>query len=137
MEKTCNRCLQSKIIEEYNRDKSKADGFANRCKECNKEVNRLWYACNKDRKIQKSMLNNKSHRDLLRNRLAEIKEKGYCIYCGEGTTVCLDFHHRDNKDFEISTALSQGFSWHRIQEELSKCDMVCANCHRKLHAGLI
>jgi hypothetical protein len=49
----------------------------------------------------------------------------------------LEFHHLDGsrKDFGIS---SKGYtrSWSKIRDELDKCILLCANCHREIHAGL-
>ena len=61
-----------------------------------------------------------------------------CLRCGENDAVCLDFHHRDPK--EKSEALGRaiwynGWSKARILQEIGKCVVLCANCHRKLHAG--
>ncbi len=61
---------------------------------------------------------------------------GRCEICGYDRCIeALDFHHRDTvgKDFSIS---SKGYtrSWKRVMEELDKCMILCANCHRELHA---
>lgn len=58
-----------------------------------------------------------------------------CQKCGEMHYSCLDFHHREpeTKTDNIGT-LTQGT--HKRSElftELLKCDILCANCHRKLH----
>jgi len=47
----------------------------------------------------------------------------------------LDFHHRDpsTKVMDIAEAQRHGWSIGRIQVEIEKCDIICANCHRKLH----
>jgi hypothetical protein len=63
---------------------------------------------------------------------------GKCERCSYDRCVeAFDFHHKDpsQKDFGIS---SKGYtrSWKRVQEELDKCMMVCANCHREIHAEL-
>lgn len=63
---------------------------------------------------------------------------GRCIICGyDKYPGALDFHHTDpkQKDFGLS---SSGItrSWARVKEELDKCILVCANCHREIHAGL-
>jgi hypothetical protein len=57
-----------------------------------------------------------------------------CIRCLEDDPVCLDFHHREpsKKDTTISVAI-RTFSLKRIGAEMSKCDVLCSNCHRKLH----
>lgn len=67
------------------------------------------------------------------------KEKLRCQVCGENTSVCLDFHHLDPKikDLNLGKIKNWGYSIKRIQSEINKCIILCANCHRKLHAGLI
>lgn len=63
---------------------------------------------------------------------------GKCQICGYSRClVALDFHHIDekSKEFELSQrGLTR--SWAKIQLELSKCVLVCANCHREIHAGI-
>jgi len=47
----------------------------------------------------------------------------------------LDFHHRDGKEkrFALSSAGMTATKWETIIEEMEKCDLVCANCHRDMH----
>ncbi len=49
----------------------------------------------------------------------------------------LDFHHRDPKKKDFGLAV-KGLtrSWEKIQKEIDKCVLVCANCHREIHAGI-
>jgi len=64
---------------------------------------------------------------------------GKCIFCGYNKCIdALEFHHLDSKkkDFGLS-ARGLTRSWKRIQKELDKCILVCANCHRELHAGIL
>ncbi|MBI3601861.1 MAG: hypothetical protein HY209_03105 [Candidatus Omnitrophica bacterium] len=68
--------------------------------------------------------------------MAVAHKGGKCVRCGYDRCIdVLEFHHLDpaQKDFNIS---SKGYtrSWARVKEELGKCIMVCANCHRELHA---
>jgi len=59
---------------------------------------------------------------------------GGCVRCGESDLACLDFHHRDNgttKDADIATM--RRFGTKRLLAEIAKCDVLCANCHRKHH----
>jgi hypothetical protein len=61
---------------------------------------------------------------------------GKCERCSYARCIdALEFHHIDptQKDFNIS---SKGYtrSWLRVKEELDKCMIVCANCHREIHA---
>src|SRR5271169_3015483 len=58
-----------------------------------------------------------------------------CKNCPESHPACLEFHHRNpaEKEFNITQAWRLGYSWKRILKEIEKCDVLCANCHRKLH----
>jgi hypothetical protein len=63
---------------------------------------------------------------------------GVCRGChGEFPARLFEFHHLDarTKDFAIS---ADGIlrSWDKIEAELAKCVLLCANCHRETHAGL-
>ena len=62
---------------------------------------------------------------------------GACRGCGLAAPVdALEFHHLDAhaKDFAISVD-GVPRSWARIEAELAKCVLLCANCHRETHAG--
>ena len=70
-------------------------------------------------------------------RMAVEYKGGKCSRCGYDRCIeALEFHHLDasQKDFGIS---QDGYtrSWERVRQELDKCVLVCANCHRELHAS--
>jgi 5-methylcytosine-specific restriction endonuclease McrA len=73
-------------------------------------------------------------------RLMTINYKGgHCQVCGYDRCVeALELHHLDpsKKDFGIS---SKGYtrSWEKVKEEADKCVLLCANCHREVHAGML
>ena len=74
----------------------------------------------------------------LKKKLVESRG-GKCQVCGYSRClVALDFHHIDEstKLFGLSQR-SLTNSWDKILLELKKCILVCANCHREIHAGLI
>lgn len=75
------------------------------------------------------------HRKHYKNLLIQYKG-GKCIVCGYNR-VALDFHHLDPnmKDFGIGTIGS--YSLDMLKKEADKCVLLCANCHREFHAGLI
>ncbi len=56
-----------------------------------------------------------------------------CIDCGETDPIVLDFDHKDPalKFKSISSMLSGHYSWKTILSEIEKCDIRCANCHRR------
>ena len=62
-----------------------------------------------------------------------------CYICGyDKCPEALDFHHIDEsqKSFSLSDHGIK-LDWPLIKEELDKCIVVCANCHREIHAGYI
>ena len=77
-------------------------------------------------------------RKILRGRAVQYKG-GKCISCGYyRCQAALDFHHVDTtqKEFGISMdGITR--SWERVQKELDKCVLVCSNCHREIHAGIL
>lgn len=85
---------------------------------------------------------NKSiYRDRLRQRrqdnqdfVDDLKLYGRCS-CGESDVCCLEYHHRDSnqKDFSVSHGVKQGYSREKIINEITKCDLLCSNCHSILH----
>lgn len=74
-------------------------------------------------------------KDFLENK----KSESGCYFCGEQNSVCLSFHHledREKKD-NLSRMASQDYSIDSLKEEIEKCEVICANCHRKVHSGIL
>ena len=76
-------------------------------------------------------------RKKIRKMAIEYKGK-QCQICGyDRCEEAMEFHHIDpsGKDFGIS---QKGYTrgWKRVKRELDKGIMLCANCHREVHAGL-
>jgi hypothetical protein len=72
-------------------------------------------------------------------RMAVEYKGGRCQVCGYDRCIeALEFHHLDptQKDFGIS---HKGYtrSWEKVKEEVDKCILLCANCHREFHAGML
>ncbi len=75
----------------------------------------------------------KRHRVKVRSLLFDLLLTKFCIDCGEKDPVVLDFDHRtpDTKFKSISRMLSGHYSWEALVKEIEKCDIRCANCHRR------
>jgi hypothetical protein len=105
MKKFCNICKQDKLVSEFTHTAGRA------CKACR-------------------VIGNRILRNERRDELNRIKLDSGCVDCGyRKNPVALQFDHRDRsqKSFEIGHALA--YSWIRLLEEVSKCDVRCANCH--------
>ena len=84
---------------------------------------------------------NKSNSVVSWRKRAKIKlveyKGGKCQCCGYNKCIdALEFHHLDKKekDFTIS---GKSWSFEKIKKETDKCILVCSNCHKEIHAGLI
>lgn len=64
-------------------------------------------------------------------RVAAVKEASPCADCGVSyPAVVMDFDHvRGTKEANVSQLVRRA-SWARIEAEIAKCEVVCANCHR-------
>lgn len=67
--------------------------------------------------------------------IAKYKSDQGCVTCGERHPAALDFHHRDpkTKTIHIRALIDHAAKISRIETEIAKCDVLCSNCHRKLH----
>jgi hypothetical protein len=65
-----------------------------------------------------------------------LKRTLVCLHCGEDDARCLDFHHRDpsTKLGVVSNMCVRGRK--AVLAEIEKCDVLCANCHRKIHVAV-
>lgn len=63
---------------------------------------------------------------------------GKCSKCGyDKNLAAFDFHHRNpsEKVFEVKMKnFTGGWTEDEILEEVMKCDLLCANCHREIHS---
>ena len=69
----------------------------------------------------------------VKNKLVEYKG-GKCEKCGYNKCIdALEFHHKDpnQKDFSIG---GKSWSFEKLKNEVDKCILVCANCHREIHS---
>lgn len=64
---------------------------------------------------------------------------GECMICGYNKYIgALEFHHLNSNEKEFHIAkCGHSRSWDRVKQEIDKCILVCSNCHREIHAGLI
>ena len=97
------------------------------------EYARAYYERNKERVKAKAAEGNRNQRLRHRIRIYEYLLAHPCIDCGESDPLVLEFDHRDpnQKLFSVSEGANQTWRWERIEAEIAKCDVRCANCHRR------
>lgn len=134
MEKHCNRCNQTKPISAFSPRKgsgNRADGYQAYCKTCQRTYMQERYEANKDRYTQKT----KSRKASIKAEYQKIKSELHCSRCPETHPATLDFHHADPaaKERSVSLMVHEGWNIDRIRAEIAKCEVLCSNCHRKVH----
>jgi len=104
-----------------------------RRKQYQKKYHAEWYEANKDQRKAEV----KSRKEQIRSWFYEYKKTLSCSICGlsgQDYPRALDFDHRPNekKDMIVSKLVGDGYGMARILKEISKCDVLCANCHRRI-----
>lgn len=129
--KKCSRCNQEKDLSEFRANKTRKNRLQTWCKVCESEYKKHLYEQDKDKYVAKAQKQRKDKAEWLR----ELKQTLNCTRCGDSRWYVLDFHHRDKneKDFCVQEMIHRNFSKKKILLEISKCDVVCANCHREIH----
>lgn len=75
---------------------------------------------------------NRRLKAVLRIKLLEYLADKSCVQCGISDPRVLDFDHIDpsTKSFGIARGIHNILKWERLMEEIAKCQILCANCHR-------
>lgn len=126
----CYRCGELKPADEFNwrrKKKGQRDSF---CRPCRSAYKKEHYAANRQQYIDRAS-NRKRELALQRTVfLIEFFRTHACVDCGEADPVVLEFDHLRDKRFAIGGALATQ-NWQSILDEIDKCEVVCANCHRR------
>ena len=135
-EKICPKCNELKTAEDFGESTKRSDGLQIHCRSCRKAYNKERY------------LKDKSFRDKVADRRNRVRNKALtlvsrykrfcgCKICGEKEPIALDLHHLDPSVKEDNPSSMIGGSIERLKAEVRKCVVLCANCHRKVHAGIL
>ena len=91
------------------------------------------YEANKDKIKARAREHTATMRRRVRSWLLDYLKVHHCVDCGESNPVVLEFdnHHTSDKHFNIGEANSRGMSLKRVIAEVAKCEVRCANCHRR------
>lgn len=125
-----------KPLDEFHNCKGRKDGKQPYCKLCLIAATKKDYRENNRKKVFSDRA--KAKRIEIRKIFDSIRTHNGCAFCDESEVCCLDFHHLDPAQKESSVSyLRFAKSKDRMLAEMRKCVVVCSNCHRKIHAGLL
>jgi len=129
--KQCNRCKQLLAIEMFNsKGKNKIQSY---CKPCAREYARENYHRNREENAEKQRKSKRARVDAIKADIKKLKEDTPCTDCGVNYPYyCMDFDHVNGKKItHISGMIQDGAARSKIFSEITKCEIVCANCHRQ------
>lgn len=114
--KICTKCGKELPIDQFNwRNKAKGTRRSE-CKFCHSSYMKQKYQEKKE-------------------EVQEIKSECRCAKCGDSRGYVLDFHHinPDEKENTIARMTSNNYQLDKVYDEIKKCIVLCANCHREFH----
>jgi len=128
--RTCNRCGEQKPLESFAWHRKALGQRQHHCRNCQKEIGRAHYLANRERYIELEAKRKKVRNEKRMRLLIEYLRRHPCADCREADPLVLEFDHLFDKSFNVSNGFS-GRRWEDVQAEMAKCDVVCANCHRR------
>jgi hypothetical protein len=127
--KICTNCKLELPLDSFNKKK---DWYQNYCRSCDNKRARDYYSSNREHHKAVVRKRNKKYLDTTRNWIRELKESNPCVDCNISYPwYVMDFDHvRGQKVSDISKMVATAASKDKLIEEISKCEIVCSNCHR-------
>src|SRR5213594_3128022 len=130
--KTCTRCGETKPLDQFPPvRRSEPDKLQTWCRGCFSMANKRNYWKNPEPVRQRVIVTSARRRADSRAKAVEYLLAHPCIDCGERDIVVLQFDHLRDKSFDLSLMIAWGASWTRIEAEIAKCVVRCANCHHR------
>ncbi len=129
----CTKCKKEKTISEFNY-KNVALGLRHhQCNECTRLSVKNHYNENRKYYLEKTQRRNKYLRQKANEFLLQYFLKHPCVDCGETDPRVLEFDHKGErpKFRAVSQLIRSQCSLVKVQEEINKCEVRCANCHRR------
>src|SRR5258708_25796977 len=132
--KICTKCevdYPAPIEDYFHKKHDAADGFQYRCKTCVAEFHKQHYQERTVYYKKKARKHNAEYRKRNLQFMIDYLKEHPCVDCGETNPILLDFDHvNGNKIANVSRMISSGSPFEIIKEEILKCEVHCANCHR-------
>jgi hypothetical protein len=125
--KRCRRCGAELPIEAFNR---MGAGTQYWCRECF----RAYFKARGDQHRRQSGAARAKRVAAAREFAGAYLAAHPCVDCGEQDTEVLDFDHVAGKVSLVSALVAWGAPSRRIEEEIARCEVRCANCHRRVTA---
>ncbi len=135
----CSKCEKILPLDNFGKCGFTSKGtqrYRAECLTCKGSRDRVWAKDNRHRYKESHAARIKKHDRVNREYVLAYLKDNPCVDCGEPDPIVLEFDHvRGNKVTSISYMLQRHSSLSKIIEEIKKCDVRCANCHRRVTAA--
>lgn len=130
--KTCSTCNKNQDDTEFVLKNKRTGTRASKCNSCHRIYLKEHYKKNKHKYIKTAAAFTNKVYERNKQYIYEYLKDHPCTVCGESDVLVLEFDHRDpnTKKEDIST-LIRSYSLKSLNLEIDKCDVLCANCHRR------
>lgn len=129
--RTCRVCGETKPLAEFPYRSVIAQTRQWICLLCQRRYTKDWYARNRKRHIANARRRSAHATAELKKQVRRYLLGRPCVDCGESDPDVLDFDHLRDKRSNVSTLVQGGISWKTLHDEIAKCEVRCANCHRR------
>lgn len=131
--KICTGCGAEKDIDDFAFKNIKKNIRKSKCRVCTSEYGIDHYNKNKADYIARVRKNNIRYGQESVEYVINYLLTHPCIDCGEDDIIILEFDHKDgkNKKQTVSYLIRGNYPISTIKKEIEKCDVRCANCHRR------
>lgn len=128
----CTRCGVMKSADGFPRRAAASVYLHSWCRTCFAMYKAERHQRHHDREMVRIRRNRARAAAANRARVAEHLSEHPCVDCGEDDLVVLEFDHLRDKEANVSRLVASGVSWDRVMAEIEKCQVRCANCHRRV-----
>lgn len=130
--KQCRRCAEVKALSEFSRRKRATDGLQCYCRQCARDIYVAHYKEHKVRIGARNQARTKKNRPMYRSFVWKYLLAHPCVDCGGSDPIVLEFDHvRGEKVADVSNMSNGECSLQRLMKGIEKCEVRCANCHRR------
>lgn len=131
LRRRCGACCELKPSEAFAFANLRTGRLQSYCRACHAAYRRAHYARRQKRYVAQELAHQARRRVVNLDRLIVYLRTHPCVDCGEHDPRVLDLDHRDpgTKIHPVSMLMSR--PWAIVQREVAKCDVRCANCHRR------
>lgn len=128
----CSACETDKSDEDFSWRNRAKQIRQNRCRVCYASYQKTHYSNNKEKYVAKARRWNATNELDNKKLLLAYLQEHPCVDCGEPDFEVLEFDHREPglKEFSVCNRLAT-YTWTTLKREIDKCDVRCANCHRR------